>query len=272
MSINTRRLIDFLELENLQHGFAHNGNLVAPYGQLEAFGMSRRLINSAIKQAVNLRLIEVRRGYRLAWGKEKPNRFRLTFRRTRVKPDQGEPYWIEAGNEWRTFSPAKSKGHHVARNECMSRYSPHENETKLPGNLATEMKRARVPQSEQLYISRSNDRLSSVHRKLGIERAEQQENENPLDAEAVLNAALRWLGTAPRGSRSRLARGIGISPSHLSNFLAGRRPFAAAALGRLQKWLEIEIRVMGRTQTITTRHVALVKGPRYGTRGTLPRA
>ena len=50
-SIHCRRLIDFLEIEHLRHGGADNGSLLATYNQLEAFGIGRRFIFGAIREA-----------------------------------------------------------------------------------------------------------------------------------------------------------------------------------------------------------------------------
>jgi len=59
MSINTRRLIDFLEVEHRNHAGRENGNLIATYDQLVDFGLSRSEIRSAIDEAVFLGLVQV---------------------------------------------------------------------------------------------------------------------------------------------------------------------------------------------------------------------
>ena len=76
--INTRRLIDFLEVEHRNHAGRENGNLAAPYDQLVAFGLSRSEIHSAIEEADFFGLIRNKRGGRWA-GTNQPSRFRLTF-------------------------------------------------------------------------------------------------------------------------------------------------------------------------------------------------
>ena len=56
--INTVRFIEFLEREDMRHGAAENGNLKAPYEQLEAWGISARHVKAAIDQAIELGLVE----------------------------------------------------------------------------------------------------------------------------------------------------------------------------------------------------------------------
>jgi len=74
MAVNTRKLVDFLMLEHMSQGGRENGRLMAPRQQLEAFGIGARHISPAIEEAVDLGLVEVRRGtgrrpsvYALTW-------------------------------------------------------------------------------------------------------------------------------------------------------------------------------------------------------------
>lgn len=78
MSINTRRLIEFLLVENRNHAAHENGNLKATYDQLVDWGLSRRLISAAIDEAELLGLIKCEHGGRWA-GTNWPSIFRLTF-------------------------------------------------------------------------------------------------------------------------------------------------------------------------------------------------
>lgn len=78
MSINTRRLIDFLEVEHRNHAGRENGNLMATYDQLVDFGLSRRIINAAVDEAEFLGLIRIVRGGRWA-DTNRPSTYRLTF-------------------------------------------------------------------------------------------------------------------------------------------------------------------------------------------------
>ena len=64
MSINCKRLIDFLMNEHLSKGGKENGSLKATYDQLVEFGISRRLIHRTISEAEDFGLIRAERGGR----------------------------------------------------------------------------------------------------------------------------------------------------------------------------------------------------------------
>ena len=64
MSINCKRLIDFLFAEHLSKGGFENGHLKATYDQLASAGVARRLINRTISEAEAFGLIRVERGGR----------------------------------------------------------------------------------------------------------------------------------------------------------------------------------------------------------------
>ena len=78
MSVNTRRLVDFLQVEHRQHAARENGNLKATYDGLVAHGLTRSKIRPATEEAEFLGLIRFERGGRWA-GTNQPSRFRLTF-------------------------------------------------------------------------------------------------------------------------------------------------------------------------------------------------
>lgn len=78
MSINARRLIDFLLLDHMNNAGRENGHLMATHEQLVAFGLTRRKITEAINEARYLGLIDFERGGRWA-GTKRPSKFRLTF-------------------------------------------------------------------------------------------------------------------------------------------------------------------------------------------------
>ena len=74
LGINARRLLDFLGLEHLRRGGAHNGYLLAPRRQLEDAGIGAQYVSDAIKEAEQAGLVLVKRGtgkrpstYALAW-------------------------------------------------------------------------------------------------------------------------------------------------------------------------------------------------------------
>lgn len=78
MGINTRRLIDFLEVEHRNHAGRENGNLMATYDQLVDFGLTRSEVNKAIDEAEFIGLIRCKRGGRWA-GTNQPSIYHLTF-------------------------------------------------------------------------------------------------------------------------------------------------------------------------------------------------
>ena len=80
LSINGRRLIDFLLIEDMNHAGTENGNLAAPYNGLQEYGLSRRLIRSAIVETVRLGLVRITKTSRRIAGRNEMARYRLTFR------------------------------------------------------------------------------------------------------------------------------------------------------------------------------------------------
>ena len=118
-SINCRRLINALEVQNMSHAGTENGNLLMPYNQLERWWhIPRRLIRQTIDEAVERGLIEERRsGWRLSYAKSMPNTFRLTFRPTR---EGTPPQWKPPTNEWRRYRSPKneSNGSDMASGKC----------------------------------------------------------------------------------------------------------------------------------------------------------
>ena len=77
-SIHTVRLIDALLVDDMNHAGTENGNLMATYDQMVAWGMGRRFVNDAIAEATFLGLIRVDPGGRWA-GTNEPSRYRLTW-------------------------------------------------------------------------------------------------------------------------------------------------------------------------------------------------
>src|SRR5262249_20311634 len=100
-SINCRRLISALEVENVSHAGTENGNLKMPYNQLVRWWhIPRRLIRQTIDEAAERGLIEERRGLRLWYAKSMPTRYRLTFRPTLTG---ARARWTPPTNEWRRY-------------------------------------------------------------------------------------------------------------------------------------------------------------------------
>jgi len=95
--INTRRFIDFLMIEFMQHGGRENGRLKAPYHQLEQVGIGARYIAGTINEADLLGLVDCHRGgrrvattYTLTWlprcdGTPQTDRWR-TYRNPELSP------------------------------------------------------------------------------------------------------------------------------------------------------------------------------------------
>jgi hypothetical protein len=136
-SINCRRFINALEVENMSHAGTENGNLLMPYNQLARWWhIPRRLIRRAIDEAIDRGLIEERRGLRLWYAKSTPTRFRLTFRPTW---EGSPPQWVLATNEWRRYRSPKnaSNGSEVAPDKC---------------HKVHRVRRASVPQSEPAKV------------------------------------------------------------------------------------------------------------------------
>lgn len=93
LSINCYRLLQFLEMEHLKKGWNNNGEIKAPYNQLEQFGIPRGYINSTIHEAEERGLILVARGARVN-GRNYDNTYRLTY----VHSSDRKP-----SNEWKKF-------------------------------------------------------------------------------------------------------------------------------------------------------------------------
>ena len=97
-SIHCRKLIDCLLCEHCNHAGRENGNLIATYDQLVAWGIWRKKINGAIREAVERGLLVImKRGGR--YGEEScrtASRYRITWIGT-INPRS------KATNEWRRF-------------------------------------------------------------------------------------------------------------------------------------------------------------------------
>jgi len=105
-SINCRRLIDFLMIENMKHAGTENGNLVATYNEIEKFGIHRKFIFKAIKEAEALGLILVEHGARISYSKSHLNRFTLTFCKIQRRDSTGR-YWVIGSHNWQHVTAQK---------------------------------------------------------------------------------------------------------------------------------------------------------------------
>ena len=94
--INTRRLIDFLMQEEMNHGGQENGKLKAPNKQLYEWGIGRRHVAGAIREAEALGFVAVHRG-----GMRVATTYALTWRPTH----DGKP----PSHRWKNHLPKKEK-------------------------------------------------------------------------------------------------------------------------------------------------------------------
>jgi hypothetical protein len=96
--INTRRLIDALMTDHMNHAGQENGKLMATYVQLEKLGCWKSETRSAIEEAEFLGLMWSKRGGRWA-GTNQPSIYRLTFLPT-IGTQGVEP----PTNEWKRIT------------------------------------------------------------------------------------------------------------------------------------------------------------------------
>jgi hypothetical protein len=99
LSLSARRLLDFLDIENRRHGGKRNGQLIATFEQLAAYGMAdRHCIAPAIREAVALGfLVVTRQGVAGNADERQASQYRLTYH-----PAEGVPGY--GSNEWRTIA------------------------------------------------------------------------------------------------------------------------------------------------------------------------
>jgi len=102
MSINCRRLIDFLLIEHMNHAGLENGDLIATYKQLEKFGVNR--ISKAIKEAEDRGLIIIEHGSRKSLNESYPNRFQLTFLKYKDKNSNNVSSYYAPTNQWKRYN------------------------------------------------------------------------------------------------------------------------------------------------------------------------
>lgn len=92
MSLDARRLIDFLLVEHCNHAGRENGQLIATHRQLIAIGILPSNVRRAIETCESLGLIRWQMG-----GRNIPSRFRLTFY---ADAAGGDPT-----DEWKAITP-----------------------------------------------------------------------------------------------------------------------------------------------------------------------
>ncbi|MGB3502266.1 MAG: hypothetical protein WBA44_11620 [Mesorhizobium sp.] len=96
LSQSGHRVLARLEIELAQHGGDDNGKLPTTYDQFSEYGISRRLVAPAIREAVALGFIEVierGRAGNAEW--RRPSVYRLTYRPTKL---------LEPTDEWQKIA------------------------------------------------------------------------------------------------------------------------------------------------------------------------
>jgi hypothetical protein len=92
LGIHALRILDFLMAEHAGHGGRENGNLAAPYRQLEAWGVTSSDVRKGFEELFATGFVRVtRQGLRQAGGGE-PSRYALTWLPTLAAgPNEGAP-------------------------------------------------------------------------------------------------------------------------------------------------------------------------------------
>ena len=100
LSINGKRLIDFLWEEHLSKGGRENGKLKATYDQLVEVGIPRRLVHRTITETESFGLIRVERG-----GRRGCVNHISTYTVTFLPLYNGR--WMNPPNDWKKISQAE---------------------------------------------------------------------------------------------------------------------------------------------------------------------
>ncbi len=128
-SVNCRKLVDYIMLEHCRHAGQENGNLMATYAQLVAYGLTLNCIAAAIWEAEKLGLIQCRHGGRYH-GSNEPNRYTLTWIGTLDSP---------ASNPWKGKDEQD-----VERSRKPPRHS-RKNAVRTPRSAITVISEVRLP-------------------------------------------------------------------------------------------------------------------------------
>jgi len=145
LSINARRLVDFLMIEHMRQGGKRNGFLLAPRRQLWDFGIGSHFVSEAIAEVERAGLVGCRRGTG-----RRPNYYALTW----LPLADGSP----ASNRWSVVSAVSTQ------NECSLAL------TKSVPSAEQHSQRPKSSSAKQHSPSRSSipgERLGSVLEGLG---------------------------------------------------------------------------------------------------------
>lgn len=144
-SINCVRLLEFLEIEHLAHGGLENGALLAPFDQLQRFGIARRLITCAVQEAEAKGLLAVKREKAKGTKRPKANRYRLTYLWTRTDLD-GVKDWQEPSDNWRRYRV-------VSRPRNVVNIGSRSDTVKVPHREPKSVSQSELPSSQALEKS-----------------------------------------------------------------------------------------------------------------------
>jgi hypothetical protein len=84
LSINARRILDRLMIENRRHDYEKNGSLRVSYEQFEGHGAGHRYVASSLRELESSGLLAIKRGK--CRGERDPNLYRLTYHGTTDGP------------------------------------------------------------------------------------------------------------------------------------------------------------------------------------------
>ena len=86
LTLSARRVLDRLEIELAHHGGQDNGKLPVTYEHFHEYGIHRHAIGPGVRECVALGFVEITQQGRAANAEfRSPNKFRLTYRPTRVE-------------------------------------------------------------------------------------------------------------------------------------------------------------------------------------------
>ena len=104
------RLLEFLEIEHMNHAGSENGFLLAPYSQLHEFGISRKYVRSTIVEAQGLKLLDVKRGSKKSDGKNNCNAYRLTYLSHKASNAKFNSInYLKPTNEWKRVTEGQAE-------------------------------------------------------------------------------------------------------------------------------------------------------------------
>ena len=99
MSPQCRKFVDAFMAEFAAHGGVENGNLKAPYDQLQARGIRREVMLDIVFEAQALGIVDATRGQRAYGSRRAPSVYRLTW--------LGTPDGLTGTNEWKSIKTAE---------------------------------------------------------------------------------------------------------------------------------------------------------------------